>query len=309
LNFMHTKLMPAWCLFLVPCIIWGCHGMKKDESRPESLNDSSRLPAEQKMHSSLPGHDSLTPGNGKGYLLCTGVYTIPSSDMVPVTHPVGGVVKTLPCHTGSFVRSGSLLAVIENIEFLKLEQQYLEAKSQYFFYGEDLKRQGGLALENATSVKKMQQAQLDYQTSEIRFRSLAKQLVLIGLNADSLDADHLSSTVYLRAPVSGYVHTISIQAGNMLASGAPCIMLVPVYHPVLAFQIPEQLLNKLKAGQQVDFFPRDDSTVIYQARLSFIDKQANPETHLVRLRATPIRQSGRLIPGMQVTIRLPGTDR
>ncbi len=28
--------------------------------------------------------------------------------------------------------------MIENIEFLKLQQQYLEAKSEFFYYGEDL---------------------------------------------------------------------------------------------------------------------------------------------------------------------------
>ncbi len=47
----------------------------------------------------------------------------------------------------------------------------------------------------------MQQAQRDYQTSEIRFRSLEKQLELIGFHTDSLDADHLSSEIALRAPV------------------------------------------------------------------------------------------------------------
>ena len=108
------------------------------------------------------------------FLSAIGTLVIPSADIVLITSPSAGLLKVFSFPSGSYVKKGEVLALIENIEFLKLQQQYLEAKSEFFYYGEDLKRQGGLAIENATSVKKMQQAQRDYQTSEIRFRSLGK---------------------------------------------------------------------------------------------------------------------------------------
>ena len=144
------------------------------------------------------------------FLTAAGTLVIPSADIVLITSQYAGLLKSVFIHPGGYIKKGDALANIENIEFLRLQQQYLEAKSEFFYYGEDLKRQGGLAIENATSVKKMQLAQRDYQTSEIRLRSLEKQLELIGFHTDSLDADHLSSNIILRAPASGYIDKICL---------------------------------------------------------------------------------------------------
>ena len=239
------------------------------------------------------------------FLSATGTLVIPSADVVLITSPTTGLLKAFSFPSGSYVKKGEVLARIENIEFLKLQQQYLEAKSEFFYYGEDLKRQGGLAIENATSVKKMQQAQRDYQTSEIRFRSLEKQLALIGFNTDSLDADHLTSDIALRAPVSGYVDKISVHAGNLISPGETILVLVKKYEPVIAFELPEEFYLKLKSGNQIDFFFPGDSLVLYNARVTFINKQADPSKHLVKAWAIPLKSSSRFIPGMQVNLRLP----
>jgi cobalt-zinc-cadmium efflux system membrane fusion protein len=239
------------------------------------------------------------------FLSGIGTLVIPSSDIVLITPQSAGLLKDVSFPSGRYVKKGEVLAIIENIEFLKLQQQYLEAKSELFYYGEDLKRQGGLAIENATSVKKMQQAQRDYQTSEIRVRSLEKQLALIGFNTDSLDADHLSSDIALHAPVSGYIDQITVQAGNQISAGETILVLVRKYEPVIAFELPEEFYPKLKTGNQIEFFFPGDSLVLYKARLTFINRQTDASSHLVKAWASPLKSSSRLVPGMQVRLRLP----
>lgn len=234
-----------------------------------------------------------------------GTLVIPSADIVLITSQSAGLVKTVLFPSGSYVKKGEALAVIENIEFLKLQQQYLEAKSEFFYYREDLKRQGGLAIENATSVKKMQQAQLDFQTSEIRYRSLEKQLTLIGFKTDSLDADHLSSDMALRAPVSGYIDKITVHTGNPISAGETILVLVRKYEPLIAFELPEEFYPKLKTGNQIEFFFPGDSLILYEARLTFINRQTDASRHLIRAWAIPLKSSSRFIPGMQVNLRLP----
>jgi cobalt-zinc-cadmium efflux system membrane fusion protein len=234
----------------------------------------------------------------------TGTLVIPSSDIVYVTSQSAGLLKGISFPSGSYVRKGEVLAMIENIEFLKLQQQYLEAKSEFSYYGEDLKRQGGLAIENATSVKKMQQAQRDYQTSEIRFRSLEKQLALIGFNTDSLDADHLSSAIAVRAPESGYIDKINVHTGRHILSGETIFVLVRKYDPVIVFEMAEEHYPKLKSGNQIEFFLPGDSLAIYKARVTFINRQTDASRHLIKAWAIPLKPSSRLIPGMQVNLRL-----
>jgi cobalt-zinc-cadmium efflux system membrane fusion protein len=252
------------------------------------------------------GKDSVRVESERpAFISCIGTLVIPSGDIVLITPQSAGLLKTVPFPAGSFVKKGTPLAILENIEFLKLQEQYLEEKSALYYYGEDLKRQGGLAIENATSVKKMQQAQRDYQTSEIRFRSLEKQLTLIGFNTDSLDADHLTSLVVLRAPVSGYIDKLALHAGNQVQAGQTVLVLVKKYEPVISFELPEEFYPKFKAGIQVDFYFPNDSLVLYKARLTFINRQTDASRHFIKARAIPLKPSSGFIPGMQVNIRLP----
>jgi cobalt-zinc-cadmium efflux system membrane fusion protein len=254
----------------------------------------------------LSGKDSIHVESARPtFLSGIGTLVIPSADIVLITPQSAGLLKTISFPSGSYVKKGEVLAVIENIEFLKLQQQFLEAKSEFFYYGEDLKRQGGLAIENATSVKKMQQAQRDYQTSEIRFRSLEKQLALIGFNTDSLDADHLSSDIALRAPVSGYIDKITVHTGHQISAGETILVLVKKYEPLIAFEMPEEFYLKLKAGNQIEFFFPGDSLVLYKARLTFINRQTDASRHLIKAWAIPLKSSSKFLPGMQVNLRLP----
>ncbi len=251
-------------------------------------------------------NDSIHVGSNRPtFISGIGTLVIPSADIVLITSPSAGLLKTVSFPSGSYVKKGEVLAIIENIEFLKLQQQYLEAKSEFFYYSEDLKRQGGLAIENATSVKKMQQAQRDYQTSEIRFRSLEKQLTLIGFNTDSLDADHLKSDIALRAPVSGYIDKITVHRGNQISAGETVFVIVRKYEPLIAFEMPEEFYPKLKTGNQVEFFFPGDSLILYKARITFINRQTDASRHLVKAWAIPLKSSPRFVPGMQVNLRLP----
>jgi membrane fusion protein, heavy metal efflux system len=286
---MPIKLLKASLMVVLFLCCGACH-QKKLEIPSVNLNSKDSV----HMESARPA-----------FLSGIGTLVIPSADIVLITPKSSGLLKYLPFTSGSYVKKGEVIAIIENLEFLKLQQQYLEAKSEFFYFGEDLKRQGGLAIENATSVKKMQQAQRDYQTSEIRFRSLAKQLTLIGFNTDSLDADHLTSDIGIRAPVSGYIDKIAVHTGNQISAGETILELVKKYEPVIAFEVPEEYYPKLKTGNQIEFFFPFDSLVLYKARLTFINRQVDASRHLIKAWAIPLKPSSRFIPGMQVNLRLP----
>jgi|WetSurMetagenome_2_1015567.scaffolds.fasta_scaffold50885_3 membrane fusion protein, heavy metal efflux system len=283
----------------------GCLGKQHDlPSHGELRTDASLLKAGVDTYQS-PGKDSSQlKKEAKKYIECTGTLVIPSSNIISVAAPAGGVLKSACYSTGSYIQSGSILASIENKDFLILQQEYLEAKSQFRYFSEELKRQGELTIENASSVRKMQQAQLDYETSEIKLRSLTKQLALSGFIADSIHVDHLSSSISVKAQVSGYIDKIAIPEGHRILPGETFIVLVRNYRPVLALEIPEKYFLKLKIGQHVDFFLPGDSLATYEARLSFMPRQVSSENHLIKARATLVSVSQPLIAGMHVNARL-----
>lgn len=286
---MPTKLFHAPGIVILFLCFASCH--PKYQEKPVTAND--------------PLDSVKADTTAPEFITASGTLVIPSADIVLITSQSAGLVKAVFKHPGEYAKKGDTLAIIENIEFLKLQQQYLEAKSEFFYYGEDLKRQGGLAIENATSVKKMQLAQRDYQTSEIRLRSLEKQLKLMGFQTDSLDADHLSPEIALRAPSAGYIDKIASHEGNQISAGETLFTLVKKYVPVVTFEIPEEFYPELKTGNQIEFFFPHDSLALYTARLTFINRQTDPSRHLIRVWAVPLKPSSRLVPGMQVSIHLP----
>jgi cobalt-zinc-cadmium efflux system membrane fusion protein len=301
---MLIKRILKGCIMILTLAFQECNRQEPHHAGQEDSLKNSSLSANRSMDTVQFNADTLRETTMYKSVTCSGTLVIPSSDIINIAPHAGGIVKTLFYPSGSYVQSGSCLAIIENIDFLKLQQDYLESKSQFSFFSEEYKRQGGLAIENASSLKKMQQAQLDFQTSEIRLRSLAKQLTLLGFITDSIDVDHLSGLISVNAPVSGYIGKISVRAGNGIEPGETILLMFRKFSPVLSLDIPEAEFRKLKIGQQLDFYLPGDSTVRYKARLSFIDRQIDQEKHMVKARAVPVDPSRQFVPGMQVTARL-----
>lgn len=247
--------------------------------------------------------DSSADRQNNRYAECFGTLVIPASEIVIVTPPASGVLKSFNYREGSYVQAGSTVVTIENVEFVKLQQEYLDSKSRCEYFGEELKRQGELTIENASSVKKMQQAQMDYQTGEIKLRSLERQLAILGIKADSIDADRFLSQIPITAPVSGFIDKIHVHSGG-IAQGEKLFVMVRNYHPVIALNIPENYFRYLKTGQIVDYFLPGDSLTPLKASLIHVNKQIDPLNHMIKARAIPASQSGQLIPGMRVRVRI-----
>jgi membrane fusion protein, heavy metal efflux system len=300
---MPIKPILACFIAVIPLFSGGCKEKPHTQNLDIPVADSVKTQSRQANDTDTL--NPAVPGEGTERLAeCSGIIAIPASDIVVISPPESGVVKSLFYPAGAYVQSGAPLATIENINFLKMQQEYLEAKSQFSYYGEEFKRQGELTLENATSLKKMQQAQLDYQTSEIKFRSLAQQLALCGFVTDSIDVDHFSPLMTIRAPVSGFIDKITIHPGNHISSGEKLIVMVRNYNTVLQLDIPEKYFRDIKKGQSVEFFLPGDSGITHKACLSFISNQAETGKHMIRARAIPADPALKLIPGTEVRVRL-----
>ncbi len=238
------------------------------------------------------------------FLSCTGIFEIPTAQQILVSPPVGGVVRSIHCAPGNYVREGSVLAILENVDFLKLQQEYLVAKSQLSYFAEELKRQGELAIENASSVKKLHLAQLDYQVCEAGLHSLAAQLTLAGFIPDSIDVDHLSPTISILAPDSGFIVRVFTTTGLSIDAGDKLFQLVGDNRPVLVFDIPEEFHGKARIGQKLVFTLPGDSSMVYKARLSYIQPSVDRTSRSFQVNAIPYPQSGQFVTGMHFTAKL-----
>lgn len=237
-------------------------------------------------------------------LICAGQVVYTGHNTIAITAPVQGSIRTLPFRAGAYAKAGTMIAELENREIIQLQQEYLEATNQASFYHLEYKRQGELTVDNATSMRKMQEARRDFQAAEVRSNALRLQLETFGICADSVRYDKLLTTIPLTAPRSGRILAVKTSLGDQVHTGDEVLILGEPGYPVLRLQIPEQWIRYLKPGQPLTFYLTDDSLTLHQAYLQRMPQKVDPVSHMAE---TDARLSGSvdpLLPGMTVTARI-----
>ena len=94
---------------------------------------------------------------------------------------------------GSPVSKGQTLAIIENQDFVDIQQSYLEAKNKLEFAEAEYNRHNELYKQDVYSQKSMQQITADYKNLKAQVKALEQKLLLMGINPNKLNEDNISS--------------------------------------------------------------------------------------------------------------------
>ena len=112
-----------------------------------------------------------------------GTVQIPVEGMREITTYFGGYVQDLKLIEGQEVRKGEVLFTLENPDFLRLQQDFLEINSQLAYLKAELERQKTLAQEQISAQKNFLKAAAVYEAASAKTQSLKKQLAMIGINS------------------------------------------------------------------------------------------------------------------------------
>jgi cobalt-zinc-cadmium efflux system membrane fusion protein len=192
------------------------------------------------------------------------------------------------------------VARIQNIEFITLQEDYLETQNQLEFLQEEYKRQGELTVENATSIKKMQVAKRDYQTAELRLHALKLQLEILGINADGLDETNMSSEIYIKTGASGNIQSIQVKPGEYIEKGSPLFEVVKNGKLQAELKVRESLVPSLKPGQPVRIFRASDTLNSYHTKISSVIPKIDPKDQSAAVYAGINETDKNFMPGMSV---------
>lgn len=193
-------------------------------------------------------------------LQCTGSIEIPPENIATISPSISGFVKDLNYLEGDWVSKGDILAILEHPDFIKLQQQYLEAKSQVEYYQEEYKRQGELTVENAASIKKMQKAKADFLASEAIYKSLKAQLKLLGVNTSQIEKGDFVNEFKLIAPISGVVSKLNTNKGKLVGQENFVYEIANDKTLYLHFKVFEKDISRVNVGQKIVFGPLKKGT-------------------------------------------------
>jgi cobalt-zinc-cadmium efflux system membrane fusion protein len=237
-------------------------------------------------------------------ITCTGYLITDPGTKTTIYAPAAGKIVSVINHDGQMIPGGSELAILENTDFIVLQQNYLEAANLLEFHKEEYTRQGELTVENATSMKKMQIARRDYQSAELTYHSIRLQLNILGISPDSIKPDKLLAVLPVTAPRGGILAKTYIRSGDYVEKGDPLFAMIGRQKQILRINVPEEHFASVKARQVVQGHVTFDSLITFRAEISTIVHEIDPETHSAAAYAELTGSKGLLVSGMSVVSKI-----
>ena len=225
-----------------------------------------------------------------------GYTNVPPQNQADVSVLVTGVVRSINVIEGQFVKKEQTIAVIESLEFTKLQEAYLTSKSNLEYLTTEYERQKTLNDENVNSKKALQRAKSDYETEKARNASLKKQLSTLNLSGSG----GAISTMSVKAPISGYITEVNVKIGTNAEPGKPMFTIVDNSKMHVDLLVYEKDLQKVKTGQTVRFILTNQDNVEIKGKIFSIGKAFENETKSVAVHADILNDKQILIPGMYV---------
>lgn len=239
-------------------------------------------------------------------LKVNGIISVAPQNQATVSMPLGGFIKSTSLLPGHPVSKGQILAVIENQEFVDIQQNYLEAKNKLVFAEAEYNRHTDLYKEDVYSEKNVQQVTVDYKNLKALVRSLEQKLLLIGINPGQLNEDNISNTVNLVSPIRGFLKAVNVNIGKSVSSTDVLFEVVNSDKLFLELTLFEKDADKVASGQKIKFYINNE-TEAHEAVISQTGKSVS-EDKTFRVYATVTSTCKNVMPGMYVNALIEESD-
>jgi len=226
-----------------------------------------------------------------------GMVDVPPQNIVSISFPMGGYIKSSDVLPGQKISKGGILAIIEDQGLVQLQEDYLIGKSKLQYLEKEYARQEELHKANVNAEKVWQQTQADFQSQKILVKAGAEKLQLVGINPDHLNDQNISRSVALRAPISGFVSKVNMNIGKYVG---PTDVLYEIINPDdlhAALTVFQKDLGKVVIGQEVNIRFVEQPNTVYKGKVMLVNQQVD-ENHGALLHCHFINHPAQLKPGM-----------
>jgi cobalt-zinc-cadmium efflux system membrane fusion protein len=282
-------------------ILFSC-SKSNPEQQIESTKIEASTPAEsvnisEEQFKSLDvalGHATMRSMNG--LIKANGMLDVPPQNMVTVSAPLGGFVKSTELLQGMKVKKGQVIAVLEHPDYIQLQEDYLSGKNQLEFLELEYKRQEELSKENINAAKALQQAKSNYFGTKAKVQGLKAKLKLININPQDLEAGEIQNTISIPSPIAGYVTEVNVNIGKHVNPMDVMFKIIDTEHLHAEAQVFEKDIPHLKIGQLVRIYLSNETNERL-AKIFLIGKEITPE-RTVRVHCHLEGEDASLIPGL-----------
>jgi membrane fusion protein, heavy metal efflux system len=280
-----------------------------------------------------------------------GALSVPNDNKANITSLYGGVIKHMKVQVGSHVAQGQIVAILENAEIIKLQQEYLELissgtnannaatynNSQYAsldlekrslqpqidYAQKEYNRQKELYEGNAGARKNLELATSDLKALHEKLKLINNQLAIfkrtsntvtnaklagvraqlqnMGINPSNITAKNITTSLFVKSPISGTVSNILAKIGSYIDVSSPVAEVVNNNSLHLDLQVFEKDLPQLKVGQTIHFTLTNNPTEEYDAEIYSIGSAFENSSKTIPVHCKVQGNKTGLIDGMNIT--------
>lgn len=281
-----------------------CQNKPKEDVKQAVVNESNTVVlTDAQLKNAAVETVRLSEKNIATVLKLNGKIDVPPQNLISVSVPLGGFLKSTRLLPGMYVRKGETIAVMEDPQYIKLQQDYLQAKSKLHFAQLDYQRQKDLNQSQASSDKVMQTAQAEVNNQQIMMNALAQQLRLININPNSLNANKITKTIPVYSTINGFVSKVNVNIGKYVNPADILFELVNPNDLYLNLKVYENDIDKLKIGQKLMAYSNAEPDKKYEGEIILISKDISSDgISEVHCQFDPYNKS--LLPGMYMNAEI-----
>jgi cobalt-zinc-cadmium efflux system membrane fusion protein len=242
----------------------------------------------------------------RNVLKVNGVISVSPQNFATVCMPMGGFIKSTNLLPGNPVTKGQTIAVIENQEFIDIQQSFLEAKNKLIYAEAEFVRHTDLYKSDVYSEQNLQKVTVEYRNLKALVKSLEQKLLLIGIDPGKLSEENISSSVNLVSPINGFLTAVNVNIGKFVSSADVLFEIVNSNKLFLELSLFEKDADKVSAGQKLSFYVNNE-TEVHEAVLTQTGKSVSNEKTF-RVYASVTSSCKNLFPGMYVNAFIEESD-
>lgn len=218
------------------------------------------------------------------FIKATGTLGLPPNALTSLSAKSDGFIKNSNKYVeGSYVKKGSLMAYLENPEFIEHQREYLEVAAELVYDRQELARHRALVASNAGVEKNVQKFQAEVNRKVAILKGISKRLAYLGIDVDNLTTENIVQRVPIYSPTSGYITSIQMHDGMYVTSQIELMEIVNENHLHLELDVFEKDISSIDKGQKISYTVPALGNEVYQGEIHIIGKEFNTENKTIRV--------------------------
>jgi len=297
-------------LFFIAVLFASC-GSKTEETKQEEHHEEEvsvveLTPEQVKIINLKLGKIEMKDLSGA--IKVNGMLDVPPQNLVSISAPMGGFVKSTELLQGMKVNKGQAIVVMQHPDYIQMQQDFLETKSQLEYLELEYNRQQELSKDNVNSQKTLQQAKSQYESMLAKNAGLKSKLMMLGINGEKLTSQTMQNSITITSPISGYVTHVNVNIGMYVNPTDVMFKIVDTEHLHAELTVFEKDVPKIKLGQKVRFTLANE-TDERTATVYLIGREISSD-RTVRIHCHLDKEDLDLLPGMYLKAYVEaGTQR